>query len=81
MHFETDEDVDNEYCSSNHNAHATHRKSNSLHNESMNLLHLPEKYHTSILDGSAHATLSKSNSLHKKCINLLHLPENTTPVF
>jgi hypothetical protein len=50
---EEDEDVDYEYWSSNHNAHATLSISNSLHNKCMNLLHLPEKYHISILDGGA----------------------------
>jgi hypothetical protein len=51
--YEADEDVDHEYWSSNHNAHATLSISNSLHNKCMNLLllHLPEKYHISILDG------------------------------
>jgi hypothetical protein len=51
--YEADQDVDYEYFSSNHNAHATLSISNSLHNKCMNLLHLPEKYHISILDGSA----------------------------
>jgi hypothetical protein len=51
--YETDEDVDNEYWSSNHNAHATISISDSLHNKCMNLLHLPEKYHIRILDGDA----------------------------
>jgi hypothetical protein len=51
--YETDEDVDYEYWSSNHNAHVTLRISNSLHNKCINLLHLPEKYHISILDGGA----------------------------
>jgi hypothetical protein len=46
--YETDEDVDYEYWSSNHNAHATLSISNSLHNTYMNLLHLPDKYHISI---------------------------------
>jgi hypothetical protein len=41
--YEADEDLDDEYWSSNHNAHATLSISNSLHNKSMNLLHLPEK--------------------------------------
>jgi hypothetical protein len=50
---ETDEDVDYEYWSSNHNAHANLSISNSLNNKCMNLLHLPEKYHISILDGDA----------------------------
>jgi hypothetical protein len=50
--YETDEDVDYEYWSSNHNAHATLSISNSLHKKCMNLLHLSEKYHISILDGS-----------------------------
>jgi hypothetical protein len=50
---ETDEDVDYEYWSSNHNAHATLSISNSLNNKRMNLLHLLEKYHISILDGGA----------------------------
>jgi hypothetical protein len=31
--------------------------SNSLHNKYMNLLHLPEKYHMSILDGCADTCL------------------------
>jgi hypothetical protein len=48
-----DEDVDYEYWSSNHNAHAQLSISNSIHNKRMNLLHLPEKYHISILDGVA----------------------------
>jgi hypothetical protein len=48
---EADEDVDYECWSSNHNAHLTLRISYSLHNKCMNLLHLPEKYHISILDG------------------------------
>jgi hypothetical protein len=43
--YETDEDenedVDYEHWSSNHNAHATLSKSNSLNNKCMNLLHLP----------------------------------------
>jgi hypothetical protein len=37
--YETDEDVDYEYWSSNHNAHTTLSISNSLHNKCMNLLH------------------------------------------
>jgi hypothetical protein len=45
--YEADEHVDYEYWSSNHHAHATLSISNSLH------LHLPEKYHISILDGGA----------------------------
>jgi hypothetical protein len=48
-----DEDVDYEYWSSNHNAHATLSISNSLHKKCMNLLHLPERYHISSLDGGA----------------------------
>jgi hypothetical protein len=53
--YEADEDVDYEYRSSNQNAHATLSISSSLHNKCMNLLllHLLEKYHISILDGSA----------------------------
>jgi hypothetical protein len=51
--YEADEDIDYEYLSSNHNAHVTLSISNSLHNTCMNLLHLPEKYHISILDGGA----------------------------
>jgi hypothetical protein len=50
---ETDEDVDYEYWSSNHNAHARLSISNCLHNKGMNILHLSEKYHISILDGDA----------------------------
>jgi hypothetical protein len=51
--YETYEDVDYEYWSSNHNAHVTLSISDSLHNKCMNLLHLPEKYHISVLDGGA----------------------------
>jgi hypothetical protein len=51
--YKADEDVDYEYWSSNHNAHATLSINNSLHNKCMNLLQLPEKYHISILDGGA----------------------------
>jgi hypothetical protein len=50
---EADEDIDHEYWSSNHSAHATLSISKSLQNKCMNLLHLPEKYHISILDISA----------------------------
>jgi hypothetical protein len=49
--YEADIDVDYEYWSSNHNSHATLSISNSLHNKCMNLLHLPETYHISNLDG------------------------------
>jgi hypothetical protein len=48
-----DEDVDYEYWSSNHNAHVTLSIINSLHNKCMNLIHLPEKYHISILYDAA----------------------------
>jgi hypothetical protein len=51
--YKADEDVDYEYWSSNHNAHVTLSMSNSLHKKCMNLLHLPEKYHISILDVGA----------------------------
>jgi hypothetical protein len=51
--YEADQDVDYEYWSSNHHAHATLSISNSLHKKCMNLLHLPERYHISILDGGA----------------------------
>jgi hypothetical protein len=51
--YQTDEDVDYEYWSSNHNAHATLSISKSIHDKCMNLLHLPEKYHIIILDGGA----------------------------
>jgi hypothetical protein len=51
--YEADEDVDKEYWPSNHIAHATLSISNSLHNKCMNILHLPEKYHISILDVGA----------------------------
>jgi hypothetical protein len=49
--YETDEDVDYENWSSNHDAHETLSISNFLHNKCMSLLHLPEKYHIIILDG------------------------------
>jgi hypothetical protein len=51
--YETDEDVDYKYWSSNHNAHATLSISNSLHNKCMNIFYLPEKHHISILDDGA----------------------------
>jgi hypothetical protein len=51
--YEADEDLDYEYWSSNHNFHATLSISNSLHSKCMNILHLPEKYHISILDDGA----------------------------
>jgi hypothetical protein len=51
--YETDQDVDYEYWSSNHNAHSTLSVSNSLHLKCMNLIHLPEKYHISNLYGDA----------------------------
>jgi phosphoserine aminotransferase len=51
--YETGEDVDYENWSSKHNDHATLSISDSLQNKFMNLLHLPEKYHISILDGGA----------------------------
>jgi hypothetical protein len=51
--YETDEDADYEYWSSNHNDHATLSISNSLHKKCMNILHLHEKYHIIILDGGA----------------------------
>jgi phosphoserine aminotransferase len=49
--YELVEDVDYEYWSSNHNAHATLSIHHSLQNKCMNLLYQPEKYHISILDG------------------------------
>jgi hypothetical protein len=51
--YETDEDFDYEYWSSNYNAHASHSIDNSLHKKCMHLLHLPDKYHISILDVGA----------------------------
>jgi hypothetical protein len=51
--YEADEDVDYEYWSSNHIAHAKISIPDSPQNKFMNLLHLPEKYHISILDGGA----------------------------
>jgi phosphoserine aminotransferase len=56
--YEADEDVDYEYRSSNHNAHATLSISNFLHKKCMNLLHIPERYHISILDGGADTCVS-----------------------
>jgi hypothetical protein len=51
--YEADQDVDYEYWSSNHHSHATLSISNSLHKKCTNILHPPEKYHISILDGGA----------------------------
>jgi phosphoserine aminotransferase len=56
--YEADEDIDYEYWSSNHNAHATISISDSLHNKCMNLSYLPEKYHISILNGGADTCVS-----------------------
>ena len=50
---ESEEDVEYEYWSSDHNALTTLNISNSLHNKCRSLLLLPEKYHISILDGGA----------------------------
>jgi hypothetical protein len=52
MH-KTNEDLDYEYWSSDHNAHATLSKSNSIHDKCINQLYLPEKYHITILDSGA----------------------------
>jgi hypothetical protein len=41
--YETDQDVDYEYWSSNHYNHVTLSISDSLHKKCMNLLHLPKK--------------------------------------
>ena len=51
--YESEEDIENEYWTSDHNAFTTLRMSNSLHKKCMNLLFPPEKYHISILDGGA----------------------------
>jgi hypothetical protein len=51
--YEADQDVDYEYWSSNHHAHAKLSISSSLHKKCMNLLNLPDKYHISILDVGA----------------------------
>jgi hypothetical protein len=48
--YQTYEDVDHKYYSSNHNAHATLSMSNSIYNKCMNLVYLREKYHISILE-------------------------------
>jgi hypothetical protein len=69
--YEADEDVDYEYWSSNHNAHAKLSISNSLHNKCMNLLHLPEKYYIIILDGGAD-TLSVHNTRRSKTVGFDH---------
>jgi hypothetical protein len=51
--YEADENVNYEYWSSNHSAHATLSISNSIHNKCRNVLYLPEKYHINILDGGS----------------------------
>jgi hypothetical protein len=43
--------------------HATPSISNSLHNKCMNLLHLPEKYHISILDGADTCVLGQGSEI------------------
>jgi hypothetical protein len=58
--YEADEDVDYELWSSIHNAHATPSQSKSLHDECMNLLHLPEKYHINSLDGGANTCVLRT---------------------
>jgi phosphoserine aminotransferase len=50
---ETNKDFDNEYWSSNHDNHALLSIRNSLRKIFMNLLHLPDKFHISMLDGGA----------------------------
>ena len=51
--FETENDLEYDHWSSDHNIHASISISNTLHNKCMNLLFLPETYHISILDGGA----------------------------
>jgi hypothetical protein len=76
--YEIDEDVDYEYWSSNHNAHATLSISNCLDNKCMNLFHISEKYNISILDGGADTcvlgqgweVLSAHNIRKNKCSRL-----------
>jgi phosphoserine aminotransferase len=62
--YEAYEDVDYEYWSSNHNAHATISISNSHHNKCMNLLYLPDKYHIIILDGGADTCVYNETANH-----------------
>jgi hypothetical protein len=50
---ESEEDIEYEYWSSDHNAFTTLSITNSLYNKCRNLLLLPEKYYISILDCGA----------------------------
>jgi phosphoserine aminotransferase len=51
--YETDEGVDFEYWSSNHNSQITLNISHSFNNKCMNIIQLNKKYHISILNGGA----------------------------
>jgi hypothetical protein len=78
--YETDEDADYEYWSSNHNAHTTLSKSNYLHRKCMSLLHLPEKNHIRILDidadtcvlGQGWEVLSVHNTRRANVVGFYH---------
>jgi hypothetical protein len=66
--YETDEDVDYEYWSSNHNSHAKLSTNNSPHSKFMNLLYLPEKYHIS----RESCPISKNSKGHSYHQHLIH---------
>jgi hypothetical protein len=51
--YESQQETDYDYWTSEHNIHTSIRINNTLYNKCMNLLFLPEKYHISILDGGA----------------------------
>ena len=51
--YESQQETDYDFWSSEHNVHASISINNTLYNKCMNLLFLPENYHISILDGGA----------------------------
>jgi hypothetical protein len=63
---ESQQEIDHDYWTSEHNIHTSISINNTLYNKCMHLLFLPEKYHISI---------SINNTFYNKCIHLLFLPE------
>jgi hypothetical protein len=51
--YESQQETDYDYWTSEHNIHTSISINNTLYNKCMNLLFLPEKYHISILDAGA----------------------------
>jgi hypothetical protein len=51
--YESGQEVEDDFWTAEHDMHASISVNNTLYNKCMNLLFLPEKYHTSTLDGGA----------------------------